>query len=61
MQFLLEADLVDEFELMLCPVVLGVGKRLFKEGTSTKTMKALEVKSFDTGITFLRLRLEKMA
>jgi dihydrofolate reductase len=58
-QSLLEADLVDEFELMLCPVVLGVGKRLFKEGTSTRTMRVLEVKSFDSGMTFLRLRPEK--
>lgn len=58
-QSLLEADLIDEFELMLCPVVLGVGKRLFKEGTSTKTMTVLEVKSFDSGMTFLRLQLKR--
>lgn len=60
-QSLLEADLVDELELMLCPVVLGVGKRLFKEGMSTRTMSVLEVKAFDTGMTFLRLQPEKKA
>jgi dihydrofolate reductase len=60
-QSLLEAGLIDEFELMLCPVVLGVGKRLFREGTSTKTMKVLDVKSFDSGMTFLRLQPEKKA
>jgi dihydrofolate reductase len=60
-QSLLDADLIDEFELMLCPVVLGVGQRLFKEGASTKTMKVLEVKSFDPGMAFLRLQPEKKA
>ena len=60
-QSLLEADLIDEFELMLCPVVLGMGKRLFKEGTSTKTMTVLEVKSFASGMTFFRLQPEKKA
>ena len=60
-QSLLEAGLIDEFELMLCPVVLGVGKRLFKEGTATRTMKVLEVKSFDSGMTFLRLQPEEKA
>ncbi|HEX3054071.1 MAG TPA: dihydrofolate reductase family protein [Aggregatilineaceae bacterium] len=60
-QSLLEADLIDEFELMLCPVVLGTGKPLFKEGTSTRTMKVIEVKSFDTGMTVFRLQPEKKA
>ena len=36
---LLEADLLDELTLMISPLVLGQGKRLFGEGTPPKTLK----------------------
>ncbi|WP_119068040.1 dihydrofolate reductase family protein [Aggregatilinea lenta] len=58
---LIEADLVDELRLMLCPVVLGVGKRLFEDAHSMKSMKVLEVRSFDSGMIYLRLQPEKQA
>jgi dihydrofolate reductase len=58
---LIEADLVDELQLMLCPVVLGVGKRLFDDTHFTKSMKVLEAKSFDSGMIYLRLQPEKKA
>ncbi len=55
---LIEADLVDELQLMLCPVVLGVGKRLFEDAHYTRSMKVLEAKSFDSGMIYLRLQPE---
>lgn len=58
---LVEADLVDELQLMLCPVVLGVGKRLFDDARFTRTMKVLEVTTFDSGMIYLRLQPEKKA
>jgi len=58
---LIEADLVDELQLMLYPVVLGVGKRLFDHANFTKSMKVLEAKSFDSGMVYLRLQPEKKA
>ena len=58
---LIEADLVDELQLMLCPVVLGVGKRLFDDTHFTKSMKVLEAKSFASGMIYLRLQPEKKA
>ncbi len=36
---LLEADLLDELTLMISPVVLGTGKRLFGAGTPPRTLK----------------------
>ncbi len=58
---LLERDLIDELQLMLCPVVLGVGKRLFDGADFMKSMKVLETRSFASGMIYLRLQPEKQA
>lgn len=52
---LIEMNLVDELQLMLCPVVLGEGKKLFDDADYT-TMDVLEVRSFDSGMIYLRLK-----
>lgn len=39
---LLEAGLLDELTLMISPVVLGQGKRLFGDGTPPRTLKLTE-------------------
>jgi dihydrofolate reductase len=50
---LIQYGLLDELQLMLCPVVLGVGKRLFTEGVDTKTLKLVNSQAFSTGMVFL--------
>lgn len=56
---LLKADLIDELQLMLCPVVLGVGKRLYDNMDFMKTMKVLETRAFNSGMIYLRLQPEQ--
>ena len=46
-------DLVDEYRLMVFPVVLGSGKRLFAEGSEKKTLKLVESKLFPSGVVVL--------
>ncbi|HEX5852674.1 MAG TPA: dihydrofolate reductase family protein [Solirubrobacteraceae bacterium] len=41
---LAQHDLVDEYRLMLFPVVLGSGKRLFDDGTPHTTLRLLDSK-----------------
>jgi dihydrofolate reductase len=41
-QTLMDHDLVDEYRLMIYPVLLGSGKRLFKEGADTTALQIVE-------------------
>jgi dihydrofolate reductase len=53
---LLRHRLLDELQLMVCPVILGVGARLYDGIDFMQTTKVLESQSFSTGMTFLRLQ-----
>jgi dihydrofolate reductase len=55
-QGLLERDLVDELRLMVFPVVLGTGKRLWGETTDKKQFKLADTKTVGEGIAILTFR-----
>jgi dihydrofolate reductase len=50
---LMQHDLIDEYRLMLHPIVLGSGKRLFREGSDTKTLRLVDTKPFSSGVVVL--------
>jgi dihydrofolate reductase len=52
-QALIEQDLVDELRLMVYPVLLGSGKRLFAETGDKKPMRLSSAKPVGDGITIL--------
>ncbi len=52
-QTLIEHDLVDEFRLMVYPVVLGGGKRLFGETTDKKPLRLVDSKVVGDGVAIL--------
>jgi dihydrofolate reductase len=52
-QSLMQADLIDEYRLMIHPVVVGSGKRLFKDGMVATPLKLVETKTLSSGIVVL--------
>ena len=52
-QALLERDLVDELRLMVFPVVLGDGKRLFGDTSDKKRLRLVDSKPVGDGVTIL--------
>ncbi|MBV9168438.1 MAG: dihydrofolate reductase family protein [Solirubrobacterales bacterium] len=52
-QTLLEHDLVDELRLMVFPVVLGTGKRLFGATSDKKTLRLVDSRAVGDGVLIL--------
>jgi dihydrofolate reductase len=52
-QTLLEHDLVDELHLMVFPVALGTGKRLFGETSDKKTLRLVDSRVVGDGVASL--------
>ena len=53
---LLRDGLIDELRLMVHPVVVGSGKRLFEEGGDQIALELVDSKTFSTGVIYLTYR-----
>ncbi len=56
MQTLMRDDLIDEYRLMIHPVVLGTGARLFREGSPRRPLALTESKTSTTGVLITTYR-----
>ena len=52
-RWLLRAGLLDELNLLVFPIVLGSGKRLFGDVTGQMPLKLVDSRAFDTGVVQL--------
>jgi dihydrofolate reductase len=52
-QALMKENLIDEYQLFLCPILTSGGRKLFTEEINPATLKLLEIKHYDTGIVCL--------
>jgi dihydrofolate reductase len=50
---LLRDGLIDELRLLVHPIVVGSGKRLFEDGGERVPLKLVESKTFSTGVLYL--------
>ena len=55
---LLDHDLVDEVRLMVFPVVLGAGERLFGEMSDKRAMRLVDTTTVGNGLAFLKYEIE---
>lgn len=60
LQTLWKNGLVDELTLLLFPVVLGKGKRLFGAGTTPAALKLVKSQSYPTGVIVAKYRPDGM-
>jgi dihydrofolate reductase len=50
---LMQQNIIDEYQLMVFPVVVGNGKRLWISGSEKKALRLVETRTFSTGVVVL--------
>jgi dihydrofolate reductase len=57
---LAQHDLVDEYSLLVYPLVLGGGKKVFADG-ARHNLRLIETRTFPTGVVLMRYTVERPA
>jgi dihydrofolate reductase len=52
-QSLLREGLLDELRLLVCPILVGGGKRLFDDGGAPVPLRLVDARTFSTGVQYL--------
>ena len=52
-QTLMHHDLIDEYQLWLHPIVLGGGKRFFRDGGPMRTLRLVDTRTTGSGLVIL--------
>ena len=60
-QSLIGLDLVDEYKLMVVPMLFGGGRRLFAEGAPRHSLELIDSRPLDTGAIILRYQRDRKA
>ena len=58
-QTLIQHDLVDQFDLLIYGIVLGSGKRLFREGTPKVSLQLVDSRTSKSGVLILTYEPER--
>ncbi|BFH62483.1 dihydrofolate reductase family protein [Paenibacillus azoreducens] len=56
---LMQHDLIDEYRIMVFPIVVGEGKRLFNDHNDRKILQHVETKTFRSGVTVLTYKPQR--
>jgi dihydrofolate reductase len=56
---LMPTDLIDEYRFLVHPIIIGNGKRFFKDGMNITKLKLLKTETFPLGVVLLRYKSTK--
>jgi dihydrofolate reductase len=58
-QTLMKHDLIDEYRLMVHPIILGSGMRLFRDGSPKTSLTLIDSRVTSTGVAILTYQPER--
>jgi dihydrofolate reductase len=56
---LMPTDIIDEYRFLVHPIIMGSGRRFFKDGMSTTKLKLVKTEAFPLGVVLLCYRSAK--